>query len=60
MTGLDPITSDLSISFCYFELDEKINAKFSTYKKYAITAGHAVSETILIILKFLITYILSV
>ena len=31
MTGLIPVTSEFSVSCCYFEFDEHTNAKLNTY-----------------------------
>ena len=53
VTALDPITSDLSISCYYIELDEK-NATFNAYFIDVVAVGHAVSGTMFIIYKFLI------
>ena len=39
VTGLNPVTCDLSIYFCYFELDEQTNDKFNMYLWYLVGGG---------------------
>ena len=52
MNGIEPVTYDFSFSYCYFELDEKMNNKFNAYLKDVLSEGHVVSGTMLTILKF--------
>ena len=53
VTIIDPVTCDLYDYCCYFELDEKINAKLNKYIKYVVSEVRVLSETALLILKFL-------
>ena len=54
LTELDPVTSELSVFCCCFELDEQPNDKFNTYLKYVVAAGYVVSGTMFVIINFLI------
>ena len=50
VTELNPVTYDLSVSCCCFELDEHSNAKFNTYLNNVFASGCVVYDTMFIIL----------
>ena len=58
VTGLNPVTSDFSVSCCYFELNGK-KTKLNIYLKYVVARGYVVSYTVFIYLKFLLATIFS-
>ena len=54
VTGLDPVNYYLSAYSSYFELDKQTNTKLNTQLKVVVAAGHVLSDTMFIILKFLL------
>ena len=58
VTGLNPVTSDFSVSCCYFELNGK-KTKLNIYLKYVVKKGRVVSDTMFVIVHFLPATFLS-
>ena len=57
MNGTDSVTSDLCESCFYFEQYEQTNDKINMQLKGVVSEGRVVSDTMLIIIKFLIATI---
>ena len=58
MNGTRPVTSKFSVSYSYFELEEKNKGKFNTYLNYVVAVGYVESDTMFIHIESLPTYIL--
>ena len=54
VTGLGSVNYNFSVSCCYFELIEQMNATFNTFLKYVFEVGYVAPDNILIILMFIL------
>ena len=53
VSSLNPVTSDITVYCCYFEIKYEISLQLETYIKEVDIAGHVSGDCMYIIIKFL-------
>ena len=53
MSGLNPVTSEIAVYCCYFEIKYETNVQLETYIQEVDEAGHVSGDCMYIIIAFL-------
>ena len=59
MSGLNPVTSDIAVSCCYFETWDETSVHLETYIQEVFPEGNVFNNSMYIIIKFLLAIFFS-